>query len=75
MASDLKSDLVSKSYDMGPHVKLMGNPAVASLSQLTDIFHFTHFKTKTLQPTTSQPVVTLDFVPSPHVATHTNYPS
>ena len=28
MASDLKSDLVSKSYDMGPHVKLMGNPAV-----------------------------------------------
>ena len=28
MASDLKSNLVSESYDMGPHVNLMGNPAV-----------------------------------------------
>ena len=35
MASDLKSDLVSKSYDMGPHVKLMGNPAV--LTRMKDI--------------------------------------
>ena len=28
IASDLKSDLVSKSYDMGPTVQTMSNPAV-----------------------------------------------
>ena len=28
LVSELKSDLGSKSYDVGPHVKLMGNPAV-----------------------------------------------
>ena len=33
MASDLKSDIVSKSYDMGPHVKLMSNPAVGRLGR------------------------------------------
>ena len=31
MASYLKSDIVSKSYDMGPHVKLMGNLAVGGV--------------------------------------------
>ena len=28
LVSELKSDLGGKSYDMGPHVKLMSNPAV-----------------------------------------------
>ena len=53
MASDLKSDLVSKSYDMGPDVKLMGNPAVmakmchGATSRLDLIVLFPHCAGKT----------------------------